>query len=270
MYGYLQKISQMKTVLITGVTGYIGGSIAVELIKKEYKVIGLIRNNTDEVPIKKLGIVPVIGSINEVEKIEKIINDVDAIINTADADNAYFVATVLDKIKGTGKTFIHTSGSSILANRHKGEYSADIYHEDIPIRASLEKLNRIAINKSVLSASLDNIRTIVIVPTMVYGKGLGLKEDSIQIPKMIELAKSRKVATHIGKGLNVWSNVHIKDLVELYILALENAEAGTIFYAENGSSSYKEIALEINLNLKIKKMLLRILGIKALLPIYIL
>ena len=67
------------------------------------------------------------------------------------------------------------------------------------------------------------------------------KRDSVDIPAGAaesSPAKSRKVATHIGKGLNVWSNVHIKDLVELYILALENAEAGTIFYAENGSSGH--------------------------------
>ena len=243
----------MKTVFITGVTGYIGGSIAVELIKKDYKVLGLIRNKADEEPVKKSGILPIIGSINEVEKIEKIIEEVDAVINTADADNAYFVATVLDKIKGTSKTFIHTSGSSIVSNRHKGEFSEDIYNEDIPIKASLEKLGRITMNKSVLSASLENVRTIVIVPTMIYGNGLGMKKDSIQVPKMIELAKSKKIATHIGKGENVWSNVHIKDLVDLYILALENAESGTIFYAENGSSSYKEIASEINKRFKLAK-----------------
>lgn len=239
----------MKTILITGVTGYIGGSIAVQLLKRNYKVLGLIRNETDKSKIEKLGITPIIGSIDNIDIIEKTIEKVDAVINTADADNAYFVATSLEKMKGTNKTFIHTSGSSIVANRDEGNLSTFVYNEDIPIKASLEKLGRISINKSVISYSMENVRTIVIVPTMIYGKGLGVKKDSIQVPKMIELAKFKKIGTHIGKGKNVWSNVHIEDLVELYILALENADSGSIFYAENGSASYEEIALAINRSL---------------------
>ena len=45
-----------------------------------------------------------------------------------------------------------------------------------------------------------------------------------------------------GKGLNRYSNVHIDDLVDLYLLALEKAPGGSFFYAENGDASFKEIA----------------------------
>jgi nucleoside-diphosphate-sugar epimerase len=36
--------------------------------------------------------------------------------------------------------------------------------------------------------------------------------------------------------------VHIDDLVDLYVLALEKAPAGSFFFAENGDASFKEIA----------------------------
>ena len=45
-----------------------------------------------------------------------------------------------------------------------------------------------------------------------------------------------------GKGLNRYSNVHIDDLVELCLLALEKAPGGSFFFAENGHASFKEIA----------------------------
>jgi len=236
----------MKTILVTGVTGYIGGSIAAKLIERNYKVSGLMRNQHQENQVKNLGITPVIASLNELRPIKEIVKQVDAVINAADADDPFFVATVLEELKGTQKTFIHTSGSSIVAHRDGGEYANKIYHEDMPIDAALEKLGRIAINKAVIEYSLQDIRTIVIVPTMVYGEGLGIKNDSIQLPKMIELAKIKGNAAHIGKGENIWSNVHIEDLAELYVLALENALPGSLFYAENGESSYKEIAITIN------------------------
>ena len=46
---------------------------------------------------------------------------------------------------------------------------------------------------------------------------------------------------HVGRGENVWSNVHVNDLVELYRLALENAPAGAFYYAENGENSMREV-----------------------------
>lgn len=236
----------MKSIFITGVTGYIGGSVAVQLLKNGYGVRGLIRNKSQEKPIAALGIEPVLGSLDSIRAIEACIDNNDAVINTADADNPFFVATALNRLTGSGKTFIHTSGSSIVAHRDEGERSHTIYDEDMEIDADLEKMGRIAINKAVCAYSSKNVRTIVIVPTLIYGDGLGIKKDSIQAPKMIELAKAKGIGAHIGKGENVWSNVHIEDLADLYVLALEKAPSGSIFYAENGSASFKEIALAIN------------------------
>jgi nucleoside-diphosphate-sugar epimerase len=54
---------------------------------------------------------------------------------------------------------------------------------------------------------------------------------------------------YFGKGLNRYSNVHIDDLVELYLLALEKAPGGSFFFAENGDASFKEIAEMISRSL---------------------
>ena len=45
---------------------------------------------------------------------------------------------------------------------------------------------------------------------------------------------------------NVWSNVYIDDLVDLYLLALEKAPAGSFYYTENGSNSIREVCQVIN------------------------
>jgi nucleoside-diphosphate-sugar epimerase len=77
---------------------------------------------------------------------------------------------------------------------------------------------------------------------MIYGKGRGLQPDSDQLPKLIALSKQVGAGVYFGKGLNRYSNVHIDDLVELYLLALEKAPGGSFFFAENGDASFKEIA----------------------------
>ncbi|MFY0581844.1 hypothetical protein ACN28S_53005 [Cystobacter fuscus] len=49
-------------------------------------------------------------------------------------------------------------------------------------------------------------------------------------------AKETRIARYIGRGLNIWSNVHIADMAELYLLALEKAPAGSFYYVENGEA----------------------------------
>ena len=49
----------------------------------------------------------------------------------------------------------------------------------------------------------------------------------------------------MGPGTNLWGNVHIADVVALYLLALEKAQAGSLYYAENGEASFKQIAQSI-------------------------
>ena len=239
----------MKKVFITGVTGYIGGSVAEKLVDQGYQVSGLIRSEDHSTTLENRGIRTVIGSLNQVTLIEEESRKADYIVNAADADNPFVVATILKAIEGLNKTFIHTSGSSVVGLRDNGKVSATVYDEDMPIPAALEKKARIAIDQSVLEYARKGVRAIVICPTMIYGTGLGIKKRSIQVPLMIDLAKEKGVAMHIGEGENIWSNVHIDDLAELYVLALEKAPAGSFFYAENGEASYREIAKTISKSL---------------------
>ena len=80
----------------------------------------------------------------------------------------------------------------------------------------------------------------MICPSLIYGAGRGVNAGSIQIPWLIALAKEHGVPRHIGRGENRWSNVHVDDLVDLYLLALERAPAGAFYYVENGENSMRE------------------------------
>jgi len=98
----------------------------------------------------------------------------------------------------------------------------------------------------VIDGKGQNVRTVVIAPSLIYGHRSGVKPNSIRVPWLVDLAKKHKCARHIGPGENVWSNVHIDDLVDLYVLALEKAPAGSFYYAENGSNSIREVCQVIN------------------------
>ena len=237
----------MKKILITGITGYIGGTIAKKLLDKNYKVIGLVRNESHVEELQALGIESIVGNIHDEAVIKYAVSQTDAVIHNADsADNPYTADSFINALEGSGKTFIFTSGSAIFGGKENGEKSDFIFTEDFPLKPRLEMASRVLINQYVLQSAQKNIRSIVIVPTMVYGEGLGLKKDSIQLPALINFSKEKGFGVYFGKGENIWSNLHIEDLADLYVLALEKAEPGSVYYAENGLSSIKNLAENIS------------------------
>ena len=65
---------------------------------------------------------------------------------------------------------------------------------------------------------------------MIYGTGRGLQPGSDQIPKLIGLSKQVNAGAYFGKGLNRYSNVHIDDLVDLYLLVMEKAPGRLLLF----------------------------------------
>lgn len=237
----------MKKILITGITGYIGGTIAQKLLDKKYTVVGLVRNEAHTKELHAAGIETITGSIHDESVLQKAISGVDAVIHNADsADDAYAADSIVNALEGTGKTFIFTSGSAIFGGKENGERNDFVFTEDFPLQPRLEMASRVLINQHILRSAQKKIRSIVIVPTMVYGEGLGIKKDSIQLPALIRFSKEKGFGVYFGKGENIWSNVHIEDLADLYVLALEQAKAGSLYYAENGASTIKDLAEKIS------------------------
>src|SRR5690348_6074544 len=230
-------------IFVTGATGYIGGSVATKLLERGDQVIGLARSAEAADALKRRGIEPATGDLNAYTPIVEAARRADAVINAANSDNPFVVHALLDGLKGSGKTLIQTSGSSVVGTYDNGEPSERILDEDTPFTPEAEKAGRVAIDHAVLGAK--GIRGVVIRPTLIYGRGIGVAATSIQLPKLIDIAKKQGAPGHVGPGLNVWSNVHIADDVDRYLLALDKAEASSLPYAENDEASGKSVAKSI-------------------------
>ena len=229
-------------VFVTGATGYIGGSVAVRLVAEGHQVSGLVRSAEAAAKVRALGITPVMGTLADRTVLVEAARAADAVINAANADDADLLDAMLPALAGSGKVFLQTSGSSIVGDNAGGEPSDRVYDEDTPVAPLPDKARRVAINERVRAAARDGVRSVVLCPSLIYGTGKGVHKASIQVPQLIELARKSGVARHVGRGLNVWSNVQIDDLVDLYLLALAKAAPGSFFYAENGEASMKALA----------------------------
>jgi len=227
-------------IFLTGANGYIGGAVACALIAAGHKVCGLVRDQAKAELVATYGIEPVIGSLDAAALLQAQARAADAVINAASSDHRAAVEALIAALADSGKPFIHSSGSSIVADLAMGEPSERIFAEGMPPEPLPERAARVAIDRLVLGGR--GIRSIVLCNTMIYGDALGPPAQSVQIPALMRQATTSGVTRYIGRGLNRWSNVHIADVAALYVLALAKAPAGSFFYVESGEAALKEIA----------------------------
>src|SRR6266850_3313041 len=233
-------------IFCTGASGYIGGSVAAHLSAAGHQVTGLVRSAEKADAVRTFGIEPVVGTLDDAQVLSRAAQAADVVVNAASADHRGAVVALLNELAGSGKPFIHTSGSSIIGTRARGERTDAVFDEDTPFTPSPARAARVALNELILSYRDKGCRPVIICPSLIYGLGLGAGADSVQVPFLIRLAKSRGNAAHAGPGENIWSNVHIDDLVTLYALAIEKAPAGAFYFVENGENSMRELCVSIN------------------------
>ena len=233
-------------IFCTGVSGYIGGSIAAALASAGYEVSGLVRSERSAEQVRALRITPVHGTLDDADVLGAAAVRADVALNAANSDHEPSARAILQALEGTGKAYIHTSGSSIVGTQSAGERVDAIFSEETPIIPSIGRAARVALNKYLLSFKEKGVRSVIICPSLIYGIGHGPAKHSIQVPWLIALAKKGGVAKHYGPGENIWSNVHIDDLVDLYNLAIASAPAGAFYFAENGENSMKQVCDAIN------------------------
>lgn len=236
-------------IFLTGANGFIGGAVAVALIAAGHRVRGLVRSKEKAELVTAFGIEAVVGTLDDAALLQTEARAADAVINAASSDHRGAVEALMSGLAGSGKPFLHSSGTSIVADLALGEPSERIFDEAAAVEPLPERAARVAIDRLVLSA--PGVRSIVLCNAMIYGHALGPPAQSVQIPALVRQAKGSGIVRYIGRGLNRWSNVHIADVAALYLLALAKAPAGTFVYVESGEAALGDIAAAIATRLRL-------------------
>ncbi|EEB07843.1 NAD dependent epimerase/dehydratase family protein [Schizosaccharomyces japonicus yFS275] len=264
-------------IYFTGASGYIGGAILHELIDSiepgyKFEFTALARNEHKAVALEKAVLRPnfhtVIGNLGDQELTNKMVNNHDVIIDTADVDNVENAIALSKALKAKSKTaskptiLIHTSGTSVIGVMSTATNPGPVnkVYSDLENNFELNRLPSQQPHRPVdeiiqeIQAQVKNVRTVVVCPPTIFGISKGyIHRDSIQVPSLIRATLKKKQAFTVFSGDNTWNLVHIDDLAKLYhilllkLLAGEDIPTGKkgYYFAENGFFAWKEVAQRI-------------------------
>lgn len=231
-------------IFLTGASGYVGSVIAEKLRAKRFQVLGLARSEDAAAKLGASGIEPLRGDLNDVESLKKGAKAADAVIHTAFSHNFsdYDDAVKRDReaiggfgesLAGTNKPLIVTSSSAVLGDTKRNE--AD---EDYPFDQNSPRKSRGEAERDAAQLSSKGVRSIVLrLPLFVYGRG-----GSSFVPFLIERARKENEAGYVESGERKVSAVHVEDVADLYVLALETTTAKGLYNAAAETVTLKELS----------------------------
>lgn len=228
-------------ILVIGATGYLGRHLVRAFAKGGHTISGLSRSEAGDARVSQAGGTAVRGDLADMPGTLALAKEHDAVVYAAqlmlEAEHQAMRALVAG-LSGRGKTLIFTSGTGLLSQRTDGEWSEDSFAEDDPFVPSRYIGFRLVTETLVRTAGHSGrLRAMVVRPSMIWGHG-----GCGHLARLHQDVDAFGNVSYVGRGLNLYSNVHVDDLAALYSLALAGGSAGALYHAVAGEENNRTLA----------------------------
>ena len=237
-------------VFITGATGFIGTSVAKELITAGHKVLGLARSDAGSKSLAALGADVHRGSLEELDRLREGATASDAVIHLGFGhDFSKFqenceidrraIETVGSALAGSDRPLLVTSGLAGLAAPGQLTTEDNVIPPDFPFPRVSEQ--------TALALAANGVNASVMRLPQVHNT---IKQGLVTY--LIGVAREKGVSAYVGEEHNRWAAANVLDVARLYRLALEKHETGAKYHAvaEEGVA-VRDIAEAIGKGLKV-------------------
>jgi nucleoside-diphosphate-sugar epimerase len=214
-------------IFLTGATGYIGSSVAKALRNAGHEVGALVRPDADTKSLRELGVVILAGELESLPSLrDQLADGYDAYVHAAQSRQNTVAAdrAAVDTFTALDGHFLYTSGVWVLGNTQEADESSPVNPiELVKWRPPHEEL--------VLGAGGAVLR-----PGCVYGGRQALLGD------WFAAAEQKRPLQIVGDGTNRWAMVHLQDLCDLYVRALEQRSSGILHGIDDTGATLDECA----------------------------
>lgn len=235
-----------RTVLVTGVSGFVGRRLAERLLAQSCRVRGLCR--TPRPDLEALGIEMVYADLSDVKATRDACEGMDTVYHVAAKVGVWGPYTAFHRanVEGTQavingcrdfevKKLIYTSTPSVVFNGRdiSGGDERLPYGQNFPCAYPATKA---IAEKAVLAANglpPGYLKTVALRPHLIWGTG-----DPNLIPRVLDRARRGRLRI-VGNGRNRVDLTHIENVVDAHLLAelaLDRSEsnpAGKAYFISN-------------------------------------
>jgi len=227
-------------ILIFGASGYIGRHVTRRLVGDGHAVTAWVRNDAGAAIATAAGATPEMGGMEDLAALADAALAHDAVLWIAQLlleDERQVVHAMLQALEDTGRLFVFTGGASLLSTRTNGDWIENNYAEDDPFIPRRQIAPRLEIETMVRGYAERGLRAVVVRPPLVWGHG-----GSKVIADLFHSGTSTGSVCYVGRGLNVYSSIHVDDLADLYSRVLDRGVAGALYHAVSGETSFRNMA----------------------------
>lgn len=212
-------------ILVTGATGYAGFYAAIALRQAGHQVYALVRDDKKSraQDLQSYEVNLTVGDISKPESYRQLLEDSDAIVHAMlDVQDPQGTDLKLfDTLRQVAETqarnrrFIYTTGCSIYGKRPER-----VMDETTPANPDHALAYRMEMEQKLFAMTIPNCRKIVLRPGFMYG----LDAYTSVSATWFEMGEQGK-AIYRGDRSKGWSWIHIQDLAEAYVIAVESGAA---------------------------------------------
>jgi nucleoside-diphosphate-sugar epimerase len=227
-------------IFVTGGSGFVGGYLIPFLLEAGHEVFALARSDTSIERVQSLGAIAVKGDITDRESLKGKLDGCDTVVHAAAAfemwgDEKTFhninvdaTQNLLDAAKAAKiRTFVYIGAASVIAGGVPAHMVDESYRLPEPPDDAYSRTKLLG-EQRVIAANSPSFNTIVLRPSLIWGKGHSMTEAMRQ-------AAARGGWVWIGGGKHRLSTIHVQNLCAAVLSALEKGKGGEVYYVTDGA-----------------------------------
>ena len=231
----------MRTVFVTGGSGFLGGAVLDALAERGETARALARSPAAEVAVAARGAAPVPGDLGDLDALTTGMRGAELVVHAAArlsggwgdlADlhrvNVDGTRTVLQAARSAGvpRLVLVSTEQVVLGDRplvdadESWPYPARWPGPYARTKAEAEQL--------VLAASTPELATVAVRPRLVWGRG-----DTTLLPELVAAVRSGRLRWVDGGG-HLTSTTHVRNAVEGILAAADRGRGGQAYFVTDG------------------------------------
>jgi nucleoside-diphosphate-sugar epimerase len=230
-----------RCVFLTGVTGFVGGTILSSLLKAHpsVRVKALVREERDAKELQSVypNLTPIIGELSSLSLLTSTAAEADFVIH-AGGDNVPAVCAMIDGLASrtttgspmpllislTGPRSLIDLSNPITGNlRASSRPWSDITDAHTILDVPKDRMHADADQAIVAHSTAKGVGTMLVSPGQLWGRGKGHLKKESNAAFYYATVKSRGRAFVIGEGTATWSWTSIGDLGDAVVFLMEQA-----------------------------------------------